>query len=194
MFDKFAEEAKEAEVRGVLAAFIDSGMMKVASSDDFDMLSAVVADNLGDTYTIDDVAEVTDAVLDDGFEKTAEVDDYLYAIGDAYLTKLAEDISDEEFEDYADELVKEAAKVGTVRKGLNAAKEWMAEGLSAKDLRKALKKRNSFINRHFKSRQAKNRKDILKGLAHAAGSYGAAGAGLAGAGLGAKALYDRLSD
>lgn len=106
---------KEAEVAGVLAAFTDAGMMPKYASEDFDYLTEKVAENLGDTYTVNDVAYVTDALLkqageyDDGYmDKTAEemlAEVASPAIGTAYLAKMAGEISDDQFEEFADNYV-----------------------------------------------------------------------------------------
>lgn len=70
--DKLAELAKEAEVRGVLAAYVDSGLLKVASAQEFDTLSAAVAQTLNnDGYSVEDIAAATDRLLSGGQEKAA---------------------------------------------------------------------------------------------------------------------------
>ncbi len=105
---------KEAEVAGVLAAFTDAGMMPKYASEDFDYLTEKVAENLGDTYTVNDVAYVTDALLkqagdyDDYMDKTAEemlAEVVSPAIGTAYLAKMAGEISDDQLEEFADNYV-----------------------------------------------------------------------------------------
>ncbi len=57
MLDKLAqlEAVRESEVRGCLAAFVDSGIMKVASEEDFDAISSAVAQNIGIDYDIDTI-------------------------------------------------------------------------------------------------------------------------------------------
>ena len=97
---------KEAEVAGVLAAFTDAGLMPKFASEEFDYLTEKVAENLGTDYTVDDVAYVTDALLKEaGMDKTAEeafAEIASPAIGTAYLAKMAGEISDDQFEDFAD--------------------------------------------------------------------------------------------
>lgn len=114
MLNKVAEEVKEAEVRGVEAAFCDSGLVKVASAEDFDDLVVKVASLVGDSYTIEDIANATDVVLSGGLDKEAEEIDTVSAasdiIGTAYIMKVAGDISEDDFENFSDSLLKEAAK------------------------------------------------------------------------------------
>lgn len=107
---------KEAEVAGVLAAFTDAGMMPKYASEDFDYLTEKVAENLGDTYTVNDVAYVTDALLKQAAEyepemnKTAEevlVDVAGPALGAAYLAKMAGEIDDDQMEEFAEGYVSE---------------------------------------------------------------------------------------
>lgn len=110
--DKYAM-LKTAEVSGVLAAFVDSGVMPPMDTDDFDYLTEKVAEYLPDQYTVEDIAAVTDAVIndaydgyDDSMDKTAEevlYGDIAPVIGTAYMAKLAGDINDEEFEGFVNE-------------------------------------------------------------------------------------------
>lgn len=93
--DKLAELAKEAEVRGVLAAYVDQGLLKVASAEDFDALSTAVTRNLtSDSYTIDDIATTTDRLLAGGEKTAADLEDTARkaALGELLLKKMAGDI------------------------------------------------------------------------------------------------------
>lgn len=102
---------KEAEVAGVLAAFTDAGMMPKFASEGFDYLTEKVAENLGDDYTVNEIAYVTDALLKQAaaeaepeMNKTAEevlADVASPAIGAAYLAKMAGEITEDQFEDFA---------------------------------------------------------------------------------------------
>ena len=100
---------KEAEVAGVLAAFTDAGMMPKLASEGFDYLTEKVAENLGENYTVEDVAYVADALLKEAsMDKTAEetfAEIASPAIGTAYLAKMAGEISDEQFEEFAENYV-----------------------------------------------------------------------------------------
>lgn len=100
---------KEAEVAGVLAAFTDAGMMPKLASEGFDYLTEKVAENLGDSYTVNEIAYVTDALLKQAsaepeMNKTAEeilADVASPAIGAAYLAKMAGEITDDQFENFS---------------------------------------------------------------------------------------------
>lgn len=101
---------KEAEVSGVLAAFTDAGIMQPLAAEDFDYLTEKVAANLDDTYTVEDIALVTDHLLSEGQEKTAE--DLLFGeiapvLGTAYMAKIAGEISDDEFDGFVNEFLSE---------------------------------------------------------------------------------------
>lgn len=112
--EKIAEMAKEAEVRGVLAAFVDQGLLKVASAEAFDELAGKVAAVIApDGYTIEDIAAATDSLLTSGFsEKTAaEQDDTARkaALGDLLMMKMAGEIDDATFSKEAGLLVTAAS-------------------------------------------------------------------------------------
>ena len=112
--DKIAALAKEAEVRGVLAAYVDQGLLKVASAEGFDALSGAVAQNLSDSgYTIADIATVTDQLLAGaGNEKiAAELEDTarMAALGELLMKKMAGEIDTPTFAEEAAYLAKEAA-------------------------------------------------------------------------------------
>lgn len=102
---------KEAEVAGVLAAFTDAGMMPKFASEGFDYLTEKVAENLGDSYTVNEIAYVTDALLKQAaaydepyMDKTAEelfADIVSPAIGAAYLAKMAGEITPAQFENFS---------------------------------------------------------------------------------------------
>lgn len=124
MFTKIAELTKQAEVNGVLAGLVDSGLIEVDTAEDFDKLAELVAGELDGEYTMEDVmaktAEVIDAlgaVDEDGLDKEAgefgDIDEtaLLAAYGELTLLKEAGEISEEEF-------VKEA---GT----LSSAANWL---------------------------------------------------------------------
>lgn len=100
---------KEAEVAGVLAAFTDAGMMPKLASEGFDYLTEKVAENLGESYTVEDVATVADALLKEAsMDKTAEevfAEIASPAIGSAYLAKMAGEITDDQFEEFAENYV-----------------------------------------------------------------------------------------
>lgn len=80
--DKFAELVRDSEVRGAMAAFVDLGMVKVASQEEFDGLVDAVCQGIGDgEYDLQKVASVTEELLSEpahedgtkpeGQEKTA---------------------------------------------------------------------------------------------------------------------------
>lgn len=70
--DKLAEFARSAEVRGAVAAFIDTGMLKVASQEAFEDLVEKVAEGCGEDYDLPKVAAVTLAVVAQDQQKVAE--------------------------------------------------------------------------------------------------------------------------
>ncbi len=105
---KFAEEVKEAEVRGCIAAWIDAGHIKVASEEAFDDLCEVVSSNLGTNYDLNKVAAVTEAVLSGGMQKTAANAERARnaALGELLLMKTAGEIDDATFVKTARDLMK----------------------------------------------------------------------------------------
>ena len=134
--DKIAEMVRDAEIRGALAAFVDAGLVKVASQEAFEGLVAAVGNKLGeDDYDLQKVAAVTDEILGEA-EKTAAVqDDELIrnaALGELLQMKVAGQIDDETFQKEASQLMnKEAYNVRThkadVQKKRDAARAAMAE-------------------------------------------------------------------
>jgi hypothetical protein len=61
--DKIAM-VKAAEVRGVLACLLDNDLMKVANEEEFEAVAEIVAENLGDDYTLEDVLDTTAEVIE----------------------------------------------------------------------------------------------------------------------------------
>ena len=100
---------KQAEVSGVLSAFVDYGYMDKMAEDEFAELVEKVAEELGDDYTVQDVAYVTDAVLNgEDLSKTAEeqiIDEMAPGLGYLCMAKMASEIDDDEFEELADAYV-----------------------------------------------------------------------------------------
>jgi hypothetical protein len=104
---KYAEEVKQAEVRGCIAAWIDAGQIKVASEGAFEDLCGRVAANLSDDYDLQKVAAVTEAVLSGGMKKTASQETARNAaLGELLLMKTAGQIDDDTFVKTANELMK----------------------------------------------------------------------------------------
>jgi len=104
---KYAEEVKQAEVRGCIAAWIDAGQIKVASEGAFEDLCSKVAANLSDDYDLQKVAAVTEAVLSGGIKKTASQETARNAaLGELLLMKTAGQIDDATFVKTAQELMK----------------------------------------------------------------------------------------
>ena len=109
MMDKVAM-LKEAEVAGVLSAFVDHGYMEKMASDEFSGLVEKVAESLNDSYTVEDIASVTEAVLGGSMDKTAEeqfIDEIAPSMGYLYMAKLAEEIDGDECDAIADEYLSE---------------------------------------------------------------------------------------
>ena len=102
--DKIVELIKEAEVRGVLAAFVDAGLVKVAGQEAFDKLAAAVCRKLGEEdYTLEKVAQVTEAVLQHpgnqavGSGAPAGKNDIRMQLGELMLSKAAGSIDSAAF-------------------------------------------------------------------------------------------------
>ena len=53
---KIAEQVKEAEVRGCVAAFIDAGLVKIAGQEEFDAVCSAVTEQLPDAYDMQKIA------------------------------------------------------------------------------------------------------------------------------------------
>jgi len=112
---KFAHLVKTAEIRGVMAYLVDSEMVKVASEEDFDALVNEVAEAIGDEqYDLNTVLNKTAEVIEGSQEeqpeqeaeeeKTAEEQDLSQEdaereIGKLTMAKMANEISDEEYEE-----------------------------------------------------------------------------------------------
>lgn len=124
---KFAHLVKTAEIRGVMAYLVDSEMVKVASEEDFDALVNEVADAIGDEqYDLNTVLNKTAEIIEGSQEKepaqkeekTAETqelskEDVEREIGKLTMSKMAGEISDEEFE-------KEASRIQQARQAVEA--------------------------------------------------------------------------
>jgi len=114
--DKMAELVRDSEVRGALAAFVDTGLMKVASADEFDAVCNDVCKVIGASdYNIQKVAQIADAVMQkraEGVEKTASLEKDAQAskaaLGELFLMKTAGQIDNETFVATARELMKTA--------------------------------------------------------------------------------------
>lgn len=132
--DKFAELARDAEIRGVLSAFVDTGLVKVASDAEFNALHAAVTEKIGaEAYDLQKVAAVTEEVLSGGEAKQASeteaVSDEMLrnaALGELLQLKIAGQIDDATFQKTAGELLslkKEAgADLGAAIGALRASK------------------------------------------------------------------------
>ncbi len=126
--NKIAELAREAEIRGAMAAFVDAGLVKVASQNDFEALVGAVCNYLGEEeYDLQKVAAVTDAVLTGnvggpqyaGREKiAAERDEFAHnaALGELLQMKIAGQIDDATFQKTAGALM-DGARYATKRIG-----------------------------------------------------------------------------
>lgn len=170
-------QLKEAEVRGVVAALVDNGVLAVDSPEQFEKVASDTAAMLdGYDYDINDVAQAAQYSM----QKTASADAVTEAMGELTMHKLAGDINDDEFNYIAAGILKEAGlfsdtpaeKVQKAAKG--AVKK--VKG-TAEDAAKAVSK--------FGKKNAKTLKALGKG--------GAIAAALGAAGYGGKKLYDSLS-
>lgn len=206
MINKVAEQVKEAEVRGVMAAFVDAGLVKVASENAFDDLCGIVAQNIGMDYDLQKIANVTEAVLNGGMQKSASQQKTAHetarnaALGELLLMKTAGQIDDATFTREAQGLMKMASpKTDAILGGLRAvggavkrAPGAFMDALKAKGVRSGLEAR-----RNIKSLPGENpallrraNKEVAKGVGQTALAYGSGLAGLGGAGYLSKSLYD----
>ena len=106
---KIAEQVKEAEVRGCVAAFIDAGLVKIAGQEEFDAVCSAVTEQLPDAYDMQKIAAVTDAILENSSEamtKTAAETARNAALGELLLMKTAGEIDEDTFVKTAGELMK----------------------------------------------------------------------------------------
>lgn len=183
--DKLAQ-IRESEVRGVLAALVDCGQIKVASAEDFDILASAVADNIGTSYSVDDIASVT-ADLIGGSVKTAEGQHEtacMAALGELLMLKTANEIDDETFAYAAEPLLKEAVSIRgawgsakdtgrqlldldsadaakSIRGGLSSAKQYLKDGFTFKGIRDAAEKRNAAESYRKNVRRLVSDKDAI---------------------------------
>ena len=126
---------RDSEVRGVLAALVDSNLVKCASRADFDKMASAVSQAVGYDYDINKIASTVDAYMNKGQTKTASMEktasqklaaresEVYTALGEALLMKTAGYISDDQFTKVADELMEEAAATS----GLNDALDELPE-------------------------------------------------------------------
>lgn len=204
--DKIAQ-LKHAEVAGVISGLIDGGYIKLASEQEFEDLTGIVAGSISDNWDLNEVLDKTAEVMsgEEDMDKTAE--EALAEFGALCLVKQAGLISDEDF-------YKEAAKVKIPTKateiiaehlaGLNngagavlqnlpvrasAAWKTLKDTLSLADARalrgniKALKGAEAFHGPEAAAWETPGIKDLLKSLKNPAKLYGGAvgtGAGLYG--------------
>lgn len=92
--DKFAELVRDSEIRGAMAAFVDLGMVKVASQEEFDGLVEAVCQGIGDEdYDLQKVASLTEEVLS---TPKAEEQEKTALLGTVIGAARAGNLSDEE--------------------------------------------------------------------------------------------------
>lgn len=138
--DKLAELMRAAEIRGVVSAFVDAGLVKVAGQEEFDSLVGSVCARLGDEkYDLKKVASITDALLAEqtgnqeadesqpdaaSRQKTAEegMDKNVAlmrnaALGELLQMKVAGKVDDAVFTKTAAELMDKKAFIGAWRAG-----------------------------------------------------------------------------
>ncbi len=190
MLDKLAQisAVRDSEVRGCLAAFVDSGIMKVASEEDFDALSSAVAANIGLDYDIDTIYKTASYLLGEGQEKTAAEQHNaacMAALGELLMMKTAGQIDDATFTSEAHELMKVAKNEVAVMDGWNKKKN---------------EDKISFNKKERSAIRGKKVKDAINSLSSkipaSVKKYGpkaALGAGLVGAGALGTALYNKYS-
>jgi len=169
-----ADQVKEQEIRGSIAAFCDAGLVKVANEEGFNMLCDAVFEKVADDYDLNSIATAVDEVINEASgaqEMQKKASDELAlkaAVGELALMKLAGKLDDNAF----------VAEVGSVMKeaGLVDSQEKKAEEM------KALPEGKKSLGRKVLDTVKKNK-----------GKAGAV-AGLAVAGGLGKALYDKYKD
>ena len=111
--NKSAHLVKTAEIRGVMACLVDSEMVKVACEEDFDALVNKVADAIGDEqYDLNTVLNKTGEIIE-GSQQELSKEDVEREMGKLTMSKMAGEISDEEFE-------KEASRIQQARQAVEA--------------------------------------------------------------------------
>ena len=113
-------QARESEIRGVLAAMVDGGLIEIDTPENFSKVAAEVNYRTPGDYDIDTIFGVVDGLLQEvesGQTKTAEVEDvaeapeadnFLSALGSLTLTKVAGQISEADFDKAVLAICKEA--------------------------------------------------------------------------------------
>lgn len=216
---KIAEQAKNAEVRGAMAAFVDHGLVKVASQESFDELCDVVSANLDFDYDLNKIAAVTEAVLNgqQPLQKTAAQQKLAHetarnaALGELLLMKTAGQIDDATFVKEAKWLMKEAAQdvdayvaameaegrkvPGSMKRKMQMKELAEAEGrnVTGKDF-KVQTGGGSYVSASKAAKPSMGSKLLGFAGRHKKALIGGAGlAGLAGAGVLGKQLYDKYN-
>lgn len=196
--DKIAQ-LKHAEVAGVISGLIDGGYIKLASEQEFEDLTGIVAGSISDNWDLNEVLDKTAEVMDSvDMDKTAKdvLHDALAEYGYLCISKEAGEVSDVEFEKQAGLSLKGIAEM---LKGTPA--KWgkkLKDTASLKDARTALDaiktNRASFAqiekadpewayrfgNKATKMDEAKKLLKALKDPAKLYGGVAGAGAGLYG--------------
>ena len=218
--DKMAALVKTAEVNGVLAALIDTGHVKLATDEDFDVVADAIAANLSDNYDLEEVLNKTAEIMDEveeiyaeeiyadeigdqGYgEEGAEMTDRdaMAELGQAVLAKEAGEIDDEEFAKIAASvkgMFEGARTVGRKAKGF-VGKGLRGEGIkdSATDLYRSskniLKLRGNKGAQRASIRKAKSSgKNLAKSLGRSGAVFTTTAAGSGGLGYGIEKLRDR---
>lgn len=222
--NKIASLVKEAEVRGVLAGLVDGGHLKIASAEDLEALTEVVSGAVeGYDYDLNTIlsktAEVIEYLENEGQDKEASEDGAdtfdktaaLAAVGELTMAKLAGEISEADYENAVEELMKMADEWSDAAESSRAKDySWRPKGGAAEktkgSVRAQVNKVKSAVVDRAKGKgigeAARNLKDTLtlKGVAGGrktqalkafAGKAGGTAALYGAAGLGAKALYDK---
>lgn len=182
--NKIAAAVREAEVRGALAAFIDGGLMESLEQASFDKLASDVAGMLEDGYTVEDIATCAGQCLNPeaSQEKTA-AEAVQFAMGGLLMNKIAGVITDEQFAEAVESLLKEAAEAKMPKPktpGKKTMPAQIADDQAKKELAKAKQEAAAGKKAIEESaKQISKYKKLLKGVG-AAGALGTVAAGVAG--------------
>ena len=143
-------QIRDQEVRGVLAALVDTGHVKCASREEFDTMSAALAEKVGFEYELADIVEAAGVVLGGtpaAEEKTASMQknaaeihesNCYAALGELLLMKTAGLVDDETFVENADILMKAASEAAGITEAIAALPPEAQEAVLAALIEEAL--------------------------------------------------------
>lgn len=146
--DKLAQAIRAQEARGVLGALVDSGYVKLAADEHFDVLADHICENLPEEYDLDvalsktaEVVEEYNGLLDEGeasLDKEAgeiSEDDVTRYMGELTMMKMAGELSEEDFEKEANKVTDLLRRAGGAVQGAAPSKDAVKGAFKAKGAR-----------------------------------------------------------